>query len=133
MSEVKMCPQCGSPGVDFSTLVGGAADCRGCGWKGTTTDLLVVPSNTDAVDEKAMAGMINEVRNLLSGELGFPYLKFLLRWGFLAGDVNNPAGTIDRKKFARYCAAIARGILPALYEERAKQEAARAAERVGAN
>lgn len=133
MSEVRMCPTCGSPGVDFSTLVGGAADCRGCGWKGTTTDLLVVPSSVEGVDEKAMSGMINEVRILLSGELGLPYLRFLLKWGFLAGDLKNPVGTIDRKKFARYCAAIARGILTALYEERAKQEAARAADQAGAN
>lgn len=131
MSEVRMCPQCGSPGVDFATLIGGQAACRGCSWKGITTDLLVVPSSVDGIDERAMSGMINEVRQLLSGPLGLPYLRFLLKWGFLAGDLANPAATIDRKKYARYCAAIARGILTALYEERSKQEAARAAERAG--
>lgn len=133
MSEVRMCPQCGSPGVDFSTLVGGSATCRGCHWIGITTDLLVVPSSVEGIDEKAMSGMLNDMRQLLSGELGLPYLKFMLKWGFLAGDIHNPAASINRKKLARYFAAIARGILIAMYEERGRQEAVRIAERAGAS
>lgn len=75
---------------------------------------------------------MNDLRNLLSGELGLPYLKFLLKWGFMQGSMADPAGTVDRKVFARYLAAIGRSILVALFEERAHMEATNVAERAKA-
>lgn len=127
-----MCPTCGSPGVDFSSLAGGAAGCRGCQWFGTVEDLLVMPGEGD-VEGPALVGMINDLRALLSKDAGFAFLKFMLKWGFLTGDASNIAGTLDRKAFARYLAAIAKGVLTSLLEERSRVEAARAAERAVPN
>lgn len=129
---LRMCPQCGSPGVEFSSLAGGAASCRGCRWAGQVEDLLVVPGSEIAPDEQ-LGNMMNEIRKLLSGELGLPYLKFLLKWGFLAGSMDDPARTVDRKALARYFAAIGRAILTALLEERARIESMRVAGKMKGN
>lgn len=128
---LKLCPQCGSAGVDFSALAGGTADCRGCRWHGTFEDLLVVPGSTAVDNDVTLNGMLNDLRQLLSGELGFPYLKYLMKWGFITGDLNRPLETIDRKALARYVASIARSIMVGLLEERSKVEAARAARKAG--
>jgi len=131
--EIKLCPQCGSPGVDYSALAGGKANCRGCRWQGSADDLLNLPGSAEVNDEGVLYRMLNDLRSLLSGELGLPYLKFLMKWGFLEGDVNNPARTIDRKQFARYIAAIGRAVLNAMIVERSRAEAERAAEKAGPN
>ncbi len=122
-SSIKICPQCGSSAVDFSSLHGGDASCRGCAWKGTSTDLFEVPVPQDGVVWAHT--VFNEVRNLFSGELGIPYLKFLLRWGFIEGDPAKIAGTVDRKVFARYLAAIGRAVFVALLETRSALEVER--------
>jgi hypothetical protein len=107
--------------VDYSSLVGANATCRGCNWKGTSTELLVVPIKHEFLaDEHIIRDMMSGMRQLLAGELGLPYLKFLLKWGFLEGDIARAAATIDRKKFARYIAAIAQAILMAIIDTRAK-------------
>ncbi len=123
---VKFCPQCGSASVDYSELAGGSADCRGCLWKGNADELLVVPIQHDFAmgKESIIAEMMQNVRGMLSGELGLPWLRFLLKWGFVAGDINDPANTVDRKQFSRYLAAIGRGCVAAVLEERERQECA---------
>lgn len=128
---VKLCPQCGSPGVDFSALAGGVASCRGCRWNGVLEDLLVVPGSSAVDSDGTLLGMMNDLRGLLSGELGVPYLKYLMKWGFVTGDLSRPRDTIDRKAFARYVASIARSILVGILEERSRSEAARSASKEG--
>lgn len=120
---VRFCPQCGSASVDFSALAAGSAHCRGCNWKGNNDDLLMVPIQHDFAFGSAsiITEMMGEVRRLLSGELGLPYLKFLLKWGFVDGEASNIAGTIDRKQFARYLAVIGQSILTAVITERMRQ------------
>lgn len=125
-TSVRFCPQCGSAGVDYSSLAGGAAHCRGCQWDGPKEELLAVPMADDS-DQQLISRLMGEMRKLLSGELGLPYLKFLLRWGFLKADVANIDKTLDRKAYSRYIAAIARAILTAIIEERARSAAADAA------
>ncbi len=121
--SVKFCPQCGSASVDFSALAGGGAACKGCGWNGLVEDLLTVPIQHDFVGkEDIIRSMVNDVRTFLSGELGLPWLKFLLKWGFIVADTKNIAGTVDRKKFARYLAVIGQTVVTALIAERARQE-----------
>jgi len=120
---VRFCPVCGSAGVDFSELAGGDAVCRGCGWNGKREELMVVPTTADD-DSQLLVRLMGELRRLLSGELGFPYLKFLIKWGFLKADERDVVGTLDRKAFARYIAAIARAILTAVLEERSRAAAA---------
>ena len=120
-SEVCFCPQCCSAAVDYSGLVGAQASCRGCGWYGEKIDLLSVPvQHTFLTDESMVLGMVNELRQLLAGELGVPYLRFLLKWGFVKADPERLAQTVDRKEYARYISAIAGGIMESLVKTRAR-------------
>lgn len=121
--ELRLCPQCSSASVDFSSLEGGTARCRGCSWRGYNTDLVVMPFEHEFLaDESMVIAMVNDMRLLLSGSQGVPYLKFLMKWGFLAGKESDVVGTVDRKKFARYLAAVSKGILTAVLAERARQD-----------
>lgn len=122
-NDLRMCPQCGSCAVDFSELVGGTARCRGCRWSGSPEDLLTIPAGVGAVGEDAVRSMINELRNHLSGSFGLLWLKFLTKWGFVSGDMNDPVGTVDRKVFARYLSVICRSTLAAILAERNSIEA----------
>lgn len=129
--SLKCCPQCGSAGVDFSELAGGTATCRGCRWVGVVDDLLAVSFEHDFITDEAMfLNLLNAMRRLVSGQLGLPYLDFLIKWGFLKADPARIKETVDRKKFARYIAAIARGVLTSILQERAKIEAEVARERM---
>lgn len=120
---VKFCPTCASSYLQFSELVGGDAGCLGCGWRGKTEELLLVPIQHDFAfgKESIISEMMLDVRRMLSGELGLPYLKFLMKWGFLEGDVNNLSKTLDRKKFAKYLSVIGHAVLSAMILERMKQ------------
>jgi hypothetical protein len=120
---VKFCPQCASANVDFSSLAGGQARCHGCNWMGPVDDLMSVPIQHDFAlgKESIIQEMMTDVRKFLSAELGLPWLKFLLKWGFVEGDLERLGETLDRKKFARYLAAIGRATLVAVIDERAKQ------------
>lgn len=124
MSDLRFCPQCGSAAVNFSALTGGRSSCRGCSWVGPALDLLVVPlSKEGSFDAEAhLAAIMNDVRKLFSGELGLPYLRFLVKWGFVPADTSNIAGTIDRKLFARYLAEMAAAVVRAVLETREKIE-----------
>lgn len=119
---VKFCPQCGSARVDFSELVGSEASCKGCGWKGSNEALLVVRGAAAALQGDKTAEFVNDLRQMLSGELGVVMLRFLLKWGFLKADTNNLAQTLDRKEFARYLMRICKAVADALIEERIEQE-----------
>lgn len=122
-SKIRFCPQCGSAKVTFSELIGGVAKCgvRTCLWEGTTDELLAVPISHEFLSEESMMiQLMNDLRLMFSGELGVPYLKLLLKWGFIKANANDLANTLDRKIFARYLAAIARGVLTTILEERAK-------------
>ena len=120
---VKFCPQCASAHVDFSLLAAGQALCHGCNWKGSVDDLMTVPIQHDFTmgKESIIREMMGDIRKFLSAELGLPWLKFLFKWGFLEGDLERLGETLDRKRFARYLAAIGRATLMAVIEERAKQ------------
>lgn len=127
--SVRFCPQCCSASVEFSELVGGDGKCKGCGWSGLATDLLVVPIEHDfAGKEDVIVSMVNDVRAFLAGELGLPWLRFLLKWGFLSGDPQNIVATLDRKKFAKYLAVLGQSAVASLIAERARQSEAAAKE-----
>jgi hypothetical protein len=107
--------------VDYGQITGSDAYCRGCRWTGTREDLLVLPVEHEFLSDESMAlAMVNDMRQSLSGELGLPYLKFLIKWGFIKSDVVNPGNTIDRKKFAAYLAAITMGVLSSVLKCRAE-------------
>lgn len=119
-----MCPRCGSASVDFGHMSGSEAQCRGCQWRGSREDLLLLPVNHEFISDESMAlTMVNDMRQLLSGELGLPYLKFLIKWGFVKSDVLDPGNTVDRKQFAAYLAAITAGVLTSILKRRADFDA----------
>lgn len=122
MSDVVyQCPQCGSPAVEFSELVGGAAMCKACKWAGKKEDLLGTPfDHLLGTREGIGFELFNDTRRMLSspvflGELG----GFLSRWGFI--DLSGEKKKVVRET-TRYVAAIARAVLTALIEEREKIE-----------
>lgn len=124
MSEVRFCAQCGSASVDFSSLSGATAVCRGCNWSGPADELLVVPiqSGMFLQAESALVGFIDDIRNMLAGELGQVWLRVLLKWGFLQCDPKNITGTLDRKKLSRFIVRIAHATAIAVIQERELQE-----------
>jgi hypothetical protein len=125
---VGICPQCGKASVDFSALTGGEASCRACKWSGAREELVTVPFDHEFLsDDSIVISLMNDLKELLTGQLGLPYLRFLLKWGFLQGSSARAVDTVDRKQFARYLLVIARGILVAILEERARADALEAA------
>lgn len=130
LDSALFCPRCGSAAVSYSTLVGGPASCDGCTWEGTTDKLLSVPIDHDlGTNEQILHAMMADVRKLIAGSLGVPYLEFLVKWGFIEADMRNLSGTLDRKAFSRYLAAIAGAILKALMETRKELELEKVKER----
>ena len=125
-AAMRICAQCGSTAVDFSELAGASAGCNGCGWTGTTDELLSVPVRAQiGAEELAFADLLNDLRAIISGVAGVPLLRFLVKWGFLSADVTRLAETVDRRLFARYLTAITTSILSAVLETRRAQEVAR--------
>jgi hypothetical protein len=118
---VFQCPQCGSPAVEFSELVGGEATCNACTWVGKKEDLLGTPFDHILGTREGIGfELFNDTRRLLSspvfiGELG----GFLSRWGFI--DLEEEKSVVV-KKTTRYVAAIARAVLTAVIQEREKIE-----------
>jgi hypothetical protein len=113
--KVRFCPVCGSFSVDFSELSGGAAGCNNCDWKGSLEDLFSVPFSHELGGNSGIIQQLsNELRGIVSGTLGIPYLKFLIKWGF----VKMVNGNVDRVVFTRYLVVIARSILVSILEER---------------
>lgn len=124
MSEdLQLCPQCGSARVDYGMLAGANAKCHGCGWTGPDSELLTLPSQQDSISgaDKSVQ-LVNDLRKIMAGDFGVALLHLLVKWGFLNVDTQDVAGTLDRKLFARYIVAMARGITQAILSERARQE-----------
>jgi len=119
--EVRLCPGCGSPAVEFSSLVGGEAVCRVCKWKGDREELLVMPfDHIYGTEEGVGMALHNELRRVFSNPLfATDIIRFLTRWGFVEVDKDNRA---DVPTTTRYIAAIGRAVLVAVIKEREKIE-----------
>lgn len=105
------CPDCGSPAVDASSLVGGVATCRTCKWEGVREDLLVHQAATDFTSREAVFTEFFRAINLLLAPHAVEYARFLVRWGFLPA-VPTP------EQLQRYLVAIAKGIAVGVVKER---------------
>lgn len=78
------CPSCGSPAVERSALVGGAASCKTCPWSGTNQDLREVPFEHDFSSPDAVAARFAaEFSGLISKNLARPIGAMLMKWGFM--------------------------------------------------
>jgi len=121
VKKVRLCPDCGSPAVDFSPIEGGKSACRVCEWKGEQGELLVMPfDHIYGTDEGVGMALHNEMRTLFSNPIfAIDVIRFLVRWGFVDKDKE---GMADRKSATRYIAALARGAFTAVLREREKIE-----------
>lgn len=119
--QMYVCPECGGASVDFSGLVGGAAECRVCGWVGTRDRLLSVPfDNRMGAPGEVMVAMRNDLRQTYA-KAASGFLRFLIKWGFVpAVDRNGTIEVTDRKLVVRYMNAISKASLNAIFEERQK-------------
>ncbi len=96
--EAHFCAKCGSPAVDFSTLAGGEASCRSCGWKGVREDLLLHTfSHAFSSEEEVLQAFTADIRTLMT-EMGPKFVHLLLRWGFI--------GKVDPKIVLPYFRAV---------------------------
>lgn len=118
---VYMCPDCGSPAVEFSELAGGTAKCKACKWSGSREQLLGTPFQ-HALGSREGIGfeLHNDLRRLFSTPVFVVQLGgFLNRWGFI--NLQDDKSVVTRAT-TRYVAAIARAVLTAIIEEREKIE-----------
>jgi len=113
--NIRICPECGKATVDY-TIFGGTASCRGCGWRGKETDLLLVPMNPNGTDpEQLMVRFTLELRTLLAKVLGTPLVRFLADWGFLTDRTND---ALVKKEAAMYLTNVARAVAVSIIKTR---------------
>lgn len=120
-SVVFSCPKCGKSYVEYSSLVGGSAKCNvdGCGWTGTTDDLLATPMPEDPLMSEGIPHEMTRDFNNVVGELATPIGVFLSRWGFI--DVNKPKTEVT-KDLTEYVKVCAKAMLKAVIEHRVSKE-----------
>lgn len=123
-AAVYFCRECGSPSIERSMLDGGTASCRACGWAGTTTQLAAMPiSHKFGGDAELLTSLVGDLRTILAREVGVTLVRFLQKWGFFTNETDR---VLMAKQAGRYMAAIARGIVTAVLEERDRMEVERA-------
>jgi|HigsolmetaAR201D_1030396.scaffolds.fasta_scaffold31107_2 hypothetical protein len=106
------CPECGSPAIERSALVGGAASCKTCSWQGKNEDLHEVPFEHDFPSPEAIAERFAaEFSGLIAKNLAQPIGSMLLKWGFM---------TMERmpQELGLYMRAIATASAKAVLEVR---------------
>jgi len=122
-SAVYFCPECGSPSIERSALMGGGASCRACSWTGLADKLAAVPVTSQVGgDADLLTSMISDLRALIASDIGVVLVRFLNKWGFLTGRDQQTMG----KQAGRYMSAAARAIMTSVLEERDKMEVERA-------
>jgi hypothetical protein len=107
----KFCGQCGSPAVDASTLEGGEASCRACGWKGKSDELLLHPFQHDFLsNEQMLASFTGEVKGLFTPAFTQSFLRLLVKWGFIS--------ELNPKIAARYLGNACRAVVMSIVQTR---------------
>jgi hypothetical protein len=119
--QIRLCPRCGASSVDFSSLAGGGAECRACGWSGTNDALLMMPfDHFFGGDDGVAVALVNDLRAIFSApEVATKLIRFLTRWGFVRV---GPDGKPNKDQATRYIAAMALGLFKVVVEEREKEE-----------
>ena len=111
-SHAVFCPKCGSAFVERAAL---SASCKVCDWKGEARALAHLDfEHGFGTDEELDHAFFLDVRRLLGEMFAVEIGRFLLRWGFLP--------SLEGKFLARYVSAAAKGVVRAVFEERAQIE-----------
>ena len=121
VEAVYLCPECGSPSLEYPYETGLVATCLACGWSGKQDQMFVTPIvHMEGSADNIVTQLVNGLRRLLATpKFGIPFGKFLVKWGFIEQPVNT-------KILGRYYAACAVGIVTAVIKERQKIEKERA-------
>lgn len=121
---VRLCPTCGASSVDFSALIGGAAQCRACKWEGPSAELLLVPvEHMYGTREGTGFALNNDYRSLFKNkDFVRDFVAFLVKWGFVSAERSADKVSVNSKQALRYMSAVARSGLVAIVEEREKIE-----------
>ena len=122
--KLRLCPQCGSASVNFSSLVGGSATCRACHWEGRTEDCFTSDvHHVGGTAESTALAFSNDYRKLFqSKSFAVDLVRFLVRWGFVSAVDSGSGISLDNKLALRYINAIAQSGLKAIIQEREKIE-----------
>ncbi len=113
--QAYFCPGCGSAVINASAL-GGEAECRACGWKGSAEQLAAVPFGQQHGDQaQILQAMFNDVRALFAKETAKELILLLRKWGFIDE-------RLDRKQIIRYFGGISKAIVKGLIETREEIE-----------
>lgn len=116
-----VCPECGSPSVEYSSLAGGNAECTACKWAGSKEKLLAIPGELRGKEE-AFAAMRNDLRNTFARS-ATDFGRFFIKWGFLEATQTNGGIRINEpRQLARYMTIIAKESFIAVINERKKIE-----------
>jgi len=118
------CAECGSPSVEFSPLVGGAASCKACDWSGQREGLVAIPVQRGGLvgAEQTFLAMYNDFRSIFRANAA-PLTQFLVKWGFVeAVQRGRKIQVVEPKKVVRYVNAIFQGALLAVLDTREKYE-----------
>lgn len=115
-----VCPDCGSPSLEYSLLAGGSATCTACGFIGPKERLLALPVELRGKEE-TFAAMRNDLRNTFARS-ATDFGRFLVKWGFLDATQGKEGININPRQLARYMTIIAKETFIAILAERRKIE-----------
>lgn len=121
MSDLKVCPSCGSPAVTYTVLLGSDAECRACTWHGKSTDLLTLPG---APDELARQRLVYKLAMELKAaylESAAPFMRVLNRFGFLTDPKDNKRSGAEGARYLQAMGSAAVGALLRVREELEKE------------
>ncbi len=109
-----MCPECGKPTVDVSSL-SNTAMCRSCTWAGKEEDLLALPT-PGADPEALMNQFLSDFRNKITPAVATDLGRILVKYGFLTADELTP------KTLLPYVKAAVNSMVVAVIKVRDQQE-----------
>lgn len=121
MSEMFVCSTCGSPSVEFSSLVGGAASCKACGWVGSREGLASIPVKQSGLldADQTFLAMYNDFRKIVR-TMAPPLTHFLVQWGFV-GAVQRRDGSVtitEPRTALRFVNAVFQGAFKSVLDTR---------------
>lgn len=109
------CPDCGSPSVNHSVLIGGTASCNACGWKGSAEQLTAYSFEHDLGDAEQVLQLFARDMRKFVAQNARPLADILRKWGFL----KEP---IQREDFMKQLTAMTVALTKSAIEYRAAQE-----------
>lgn len=114
---MKFCPRCLSPRIQEGPSIGFGevlpVDCLACSWRGMTIELVVreIEHESGNSNSAVLEAIAKDLRVAMSKGWSVEFGKFLVRWGFISGEVTSA-------ELVRYLTASARASLRAIVEER---------------